>query len=388
MIYLDNAATTLIKPPGVLRNVTWAFGHLSSPGRGGHKAAMDAAQTAYECRMAASRFFNVKNPENIIFTFNATHALNIAIKSLARRGEKVVISGYEHNSVTRPLHSIGAMVSVAGSELFEPEMALMAFEKRLSDDTALVVCNHISNVFGYILPVERMIAECRERKIPFILDASQSSGHMEIDFEKLGADFVCMPGHKGLYGPQGTGLLLCARTPDALLQGGTGSHSLSPEMPQYLPDRLEAGTHNMPGISGLMAGLEFVMKKGVRNILAHERELIDFAAGELIKIDGVRVFRSDYGYCQSGVLSFIIDGIPCETVGNALASRDIAVRAGLHCAPLAHKTAGTIATGTVRVSVSYFNDKRDISALVSAVKSISRDQTLYGKLLLTPPARS
>lgn len=381
MIYLDNAATTLFKPPGVPKSVAWAFGHLSSPGRGGHKAAMDAAQTSYECRLAASKLFNVREPENIVFTFNATHALNIAIKSLARRGEKIVISGYEHNSVTRPLHTIGARVSVAGSELFEPEMALMAFDKRLSDDTALVVCNHVSNVFGYILPVERISEECRKRSIPLIIDASQSAGIIDIDFEKLGAEFICMPGHKGLYGPQGTGLLLCARSPETLIQGGTGSHSLSPEMPQYLPDRLEAGTHNMPGIAGLKAGLEFVLKKRSKSILSHERELIDFAAGELIKLDGVRVFRSDYGYCQSGVLSFIVDGIPGETVAEALAARDIAVRAGLHCAPLAHKTAGTISTGTVRVSVSCFNSKRDISALISAVRSITHDQTLYGKLL-------
>jgi cysteine desulfurase family protein len=381
MIYLDNAATTMIKPSSVPKNVNWAFGHLSSPGRGGHKAAMDAAQTAYECRTAASRLFNVKDPENVVFTFNATHALNIAIKSIVRRGEKVIISGYEHNSVTRPLYAIGAKVSVAASELFEPEMALLAFERRLSDDTALVVCNHISNVFGYILPVERIIAACREKRIPFILDASQSAGVIDIDIEKLGADFICMPGHKGLYGPQGTGLLLCAHKTEALLQGGTGSHSLSPDMPQLLPDKLEAGTHNMPGISGLKAGLEFVEKQGVKKILAHERELIDYAAGELIKIEGIRIFRSEYSYCQSGVLSFIVDGMPCETVGDALAARGIAVRAGLHCAPLAHKTAGTITTGTVRVSVSNFNTKRDINALINAVGCLIEDKTLFGKLI-------
>ncbi len=381
MIYLDNAATTLMKPPGVPKNVVRAFGHLSSPGRGGHKAAMDAAQTAYECRLAASRLFNIKEPENVVLTFNATHALNIAIKSLVRRGEKVIISGYEHNSVTRPLYSIGAKVSVAATELFEPEMALLAFERRLSDDTAAIVCNHVSNVFGYILPVERIAAVCRAMHIPFIIDASQSAGVLDIDFNGLGADFICMPGHKGLYGPQGTGLLLCANKPEPLLQGGTGSHSQSLDMPQFLPDRLEAGTHNMPGISGLKAGLEFVEKQSVKKILAHERELIDYAVGELIKIDGIHVFKSEYSYCQSGVLSFIIDGMPCETVAGALSERGIAVRAGLHCAPLAHKTAGTLATGTVRVSVSFYNTKREMYALVSALESIVHDKTLYGKLL-------
>lgn len=381
MIYLDSAATTLQKPQSVQKSMAWALGHLSSPGRGCHKAAMNAAQTAYDCRLAAAKLFNVKEPENIIFTFNATHALNIAIKSMVRRGEKVIISGYEHNSVTRPLYSIGAKVSIATSELFEPEMALLAFERRLTDDTALVVCNHISNVFGYILPVERIIEACREKMIPFILDASQSAGVIDIDFTRLGADFICMPGHKGLYGPQGTGILLCAHKTETLIQGGTGSHSLSSEMPQVLPDRLEAGTHNMPGISGLIAGLEFVEKKGVKSILAHERELIDYTADELIKMDHVRVFRSEYGYCQSGVLSFIIDGMPCETVGDVLSARGIGVRVGLHCAPLAHKTVGTIATGTVRISVSYFNTKREIHALLNAVDDIVHDKSLYGKLL-------
>ena len=370
MIYLDNAATTLVKPSGVSKNTAWAVGHMSTPGRGSHPASASAAETAYACRMAASKLFHVDVPENIIFTYNATHALNIAIKTLARRDDKVIISGYEHNSVTRPLYAIGARVSVASSELFEPEMALHAFERRLSADTALVVCNHVSNVYGYILPVERIAQACRERRIPFIVDASQSAGAIDLDFLKLGADFICMPGHKGLYGPQGTGLLLCGRKPACLLQGGTGSHSVLPEMPEELPDRLEAGTHNMPGIAGLNEGLNFVLAKGTQKIFAHERELTDMAAGELIKLDRVRVFSNEYGYCQSGVLSFIVDGMACETVGEELSLRGICVRTGLHCAPLAHKTGGTDKTGTVRMSVSAFNSKRDIRYLIGAVREI------------------
>jgi cysteine desulfurase family protein len=370
MIYLDNAATTLQKPPSVAKNAAWAIGHLSSPGRGSYSAAMSAAETAFECRTAAAELFNVKNPENVVFTFNATHALNIALKSSVHRGEKVIISGYEHNSVVRPLYAAGAKVSVALSELFEPEMALLAFERRLTDETALVVCNHMSNVFGYIQPAERIAEACRERNIPFILDASQSAGVLDIDFQKLGADFIAMPGHKGLYGPQGTGLLLCAKRPEGLMQGGTGSSSLSPEMPDFLPDRLEAGTHNMPGIAGLKAGIEFVQKKGTNKILSQERELIEYAAGELIRFDRVRVFKSEYGYCQGGVLSFVVDGMPCETVGEELSDRGIAVRVGLHCSPLAHKTAGTIKTGTVRISVSAFNTKRDISIFLNALDDI------------------
>lgn len=380
MIYLDNAATTYQKPSGVHKKVAWALDHLSSPGRGGYKAAMDAAQTAFECRVAAARLFHMKNPENVVFTSNATHALNIAIKSVIQRGGKAIISGYEHNAVTRPLYALGAKVSVAKAELFEPELALLSFECRLTEDTRLVICNHISNVFGYIQPVERIAAACREKNIPFILDASQSAGVIDIDAETLGADFICMPGHKGLYGPQGTGLLICQRQPETLIQGGTGSHSMSSDMPRILPDRVEAGTHNMPGIAGLKAGIDFVEKKGTSNILRHERALINYASGELMKLDGVRVYISEYDYCQAGVLSFIIDGMPCEAVAEALAAQDICVRAGLHCAPMAHKTAGTSITGTVRISVSYFNSKREINALLTAVEALSKGKAPAKKL--------
>jgi selenocysteine lyase/cysteine desulfurase len=183
-----------------------------------------------------------------------------------------------------------------------------------------------------------------------------------------------MPGHKGLYGPQGTGLLLCAKRPEPLLQGGTGSQSMSPDMPEVLPDRLEAGTHNMPGIAGLLAGLEYIQKKEPKKILAHERGLVEVAADELTKLDGIHVYKSEYGYCQSGVLSFVADGMSCESVEEGLSDRGFAVRVGLHCAPLAHKTAGTINTGTVRMSVSAFNTTREISAFTGAVRDILRMQ--------------
>ncbi len=370
MIYLDNAATTLHKPGAVARRTGRAVQRLSSPGRGSHQTAMAAADEAYACRDAAAKLFRVGNPENIVFTFNATHALNIAIRHFARRDDKVVVSGYEHNAVTRPLHALGARVAVAASELFEPEMALHAFERRIDTDTALVVCNHVSNVFGYVQPVERIADVCRKKRVPFVLDASQSAGVLDIDFMKLGADFICMPGHKGLYGPQGTGLLLCARRPDGILQGGTGSDSLLQDMPEVLPDRLEAGTHNMPGIAGLRAGIDFVAQKTPASILAHERALIEEAAGELIRLDGVRVYHNAHGFAQSGVLSFTISGMACEDAAQRLGQRGVAVRAGLHCAPLAHKTAGTLDTGTVRASVSSFTTHADINGFVKAVRAV------------------
>ena len=372
MIYLDSAATTLQKPSAVARAAGLAVNNLSSPGRGGHAASVRAAEAAFECRALAAGLLGVGDASNVVFTHSATHGLNIAIKSLVRPGSRVLISGYEHNAVTRPLHAIGANVTIAASELFEPEMALHAFESRLMGGLSAVICNHVSNVFGYILPIERIAAACREYRVPLIIDASQSAGMLPVDFTKLGAVFMAMPGHKGLYGPQGTGLLLCAGAPDAIIHGGTGSDSKLPGMPDFLPDRLEAGTHNMPGIAGLYAGLKFVQKKGVESILEHERGLIEKAAGGLMRLDGVTVFKSEFGYCQTGVLSFLIDGMTCETAAHELARRGIAVRAGMHCAPLAHRSAGTYETGTIRISVSVFNTRWEIGVFVGAVEDIVR----------------
>lgn len=369
--YLDSAATTLQKPKNVAEAMKKAVGTLSSPGRGGHAAAMAAAEKAYECRTKAAELFSVSNPENVVLTTSATHGLNIAIKTLAKKGSRVVISGYEHNSVTRPLHAIGAVVSVASSELFSPEQTVQAFKNKITRDTDLVVLNHVSNVFGNIQPAEQIGEICQDIGVPFILDASQSAGVINIDFTSVGADFIAMPGHKGLYGPQGTGILLCGSLAKPIFQGGTGSSSISREMPGFLPDALEAGTHNMPGIAGLYEGLDFVLKKTPEELMRHERRLIELAVKKLSEIDGVRVFSADDFRNQAGVLSFIIDRMSCEAAAEALGNHSIAVRAGLHCAPLAHETVGTLKTGTIRVSTSAFTKTRDINALCDAVKTIA-----------------
>jgi selenocysteine lyase/cysteine desulfurase len=330
---------------------------------------MRAADAAFSCRMLAADMFGVREPENVVFTSNATHGLNIAIKSLVKSGMRVLVSGYEHNAVMRPLKAIGADIVVASSELFEPEMAVFAFERKLRD-ADVVICNHVSNVFGYILPVQRIARLCDERGIPFILDASQSAGVIDIDLAQLCARFIAMPGHKGLYGPQGTGLLLCAETPVGIMQGGTGSNSLSRDMPDFLPDALEAGTHNMPGIIGLMQGMEFVHKRGAERIMEHERELIRVASDGLTMLDRVRVYRSEHLFSQGGVVSFTVRDASCEQVGEELSRRGVAVRAGLHCAPDAHRTAGTIDTGTIRVSVSAFNTKTEICRFLDILRDI------------------
>ena len=218
-----------------------------------------------------------------------------------------------------------------------------------------MICTHVSNVFGCRLPVERIAALCRERGVPFVLDASQSAGTLPVDMAALGAAFIAMPGHKGLYGPQGTGLLLCGMEPEPLLRGGTGSQSLLQVMPDQLPDRLEPGTHNMPGIAGLLEGLRFVKARGTERIAAHERRLTRQLAARLAGMPGVEVFFCPDDDSQTAVLSFRAEGWDCEELGEALAARGAAVRAGLHCAPLAHRTAGTLDTGTVRCSFSTFN---------------------------------
>ena len=374
MIYLDSAATTFQKPPSVARAMAEALNTMSSPGRGGHPLAMHAAETAFRCRSELAELFHVGDPSRVVLTMNATHALNIAIKTLVPPGGCAVISGYEHNAVTRPLAALGAKVSVADGSLFHPEAVTEAFEALVHPGVDAVICTHVSNVFGFVQPVEAVAAVCRRQGVPLMIDASQSAGILPLDLEALGAAYIAMPGHKGLYGPQGTGVLLCGRDakPKPLMEGGTGSISLSQDMPDFLPDRLEAGTHNMPGIAGLLAGVEFVRRQGTEAILRREHALTRRTAEGLAGLPGVEVFALPEGAAQAGVLSFRIPGRDAEAVGEALAERGIAVRAGLHCAPLAHRTAGTLDTGTVRVSFSTFNTLREADALVQAVEDISK----------------
>jgi len=223
MIYLDNGATSFRKPQSVQRAMQEAMARCGNPGRGSYRAAEEASRVVYGCRETAGRLFDCE-PEQVVFTQNCTHGLNIAIRSLVKPGSRVVISGFEHNAVTRPLHLMDARVMVAGRRLFDWEDTLESFAKALKNGADAAVFTHVSNVFGYILPVEEMAALCRERGVPFVLDAAQSAGTLPVHLRALGADFIAMPGHKGLLGPQGTGLLLCGRLPEPLMAGGTGGH--------------------------------------------------------------------------------------------------------------------------------------------------------------------
>lgn len=368
MIYFDSAATTLQKPVLVSKAAAAAMSTAASPGRGSHAAAMRAADIIFNCRQAAANLFQVPTPDQVVLTSNATHGLNIAIKSLVKPGASVLISGYEHNAVTRPLAAIpGVRVRVVETPLFQPEAFLDRFQKELERETpGTVICNHVSNVFGYVLPVEEVAELCKVKKIPFLLDASQSAGVYPISMEQLGAAFIAMPGHKSLYGPQGTGLLLCGQPGQPLLEGGTGSLSAQPQMPDFLPDRLEAGTHNVPGAAGLLQGIRFVQETGLKNIRTHENRLKSMAADGLRRLSPVEVFDKG-GPVQAGVLSFRVKDMDSSAVGDMLSKHQIAVRTGLHCAPLAHRTAGTQETGTVRLSFSAFNHEREVEAFLKVM---------------------
>ncbi|MDR1693095.1 MAG: aminotransferase class V-fold PLP-dependent enzyme [Oscillospiraceae bacterium] len=367
LIYLDNAATTLHKPPEVGQAVLKAINTCGGAGRGGHEAAQKAAEALFSCREEAASLFRMEGPERVILTSNATHALNIAIKGLAKPGKNVLISGYEHNAVVRPLKSLERLMIktvTLTTPLFEPEAVLQAFGEALDDSVGLCVCTHMSNVFGFVFPVEKIAALCKERGVPMIVDASQAAGLLPIDGDLY--PYWCMPGHKSLYGPQGTGLLLIppGGSLPPFMEGGTGGDSRSLGMPEYLPDRLEAGTHNAPGAAGLAAGLRFVRKNGYD----YADSLLKKAVETVVGIRGIRVYARLS--CQKALFSFTVDGKDSETIAAALSEREIAVRGGLHCAPLAHISAGTDAQGTVRVAFSYTNRPADVTALARALQAI------------------
>ena len=364
MIYLDHGATSFPKLPAVRAAMLEAMQTCANPGRGGHPAAMTAAERVYACRELAAKMFCCQ-PEQVVFTANCTHGLNIAIRTLVEPGDRVLISGFEHNAVTRPLHALGAKMIVAGRRLFDPADTLQAFEGALRTRPKAAVFTHVSNVFGYILPVEEMAALCRKYGIPFVIDGAQSAGVLPLSLQDLGADFIAMPGHKGLLGPMGTGLLLCGRLPKPLLCGGTGSNSMDAAMPDFLPDRAEAGTVNVPGIAGLAAGMRYVNKLGVDRIRMRQQRQAKCCAEGLRRL-GFAVFAGEH---QSGTVSFL-PGMDCQEGAQKLAEAGIAVRAGLHCAPLAHESAGTLHTGTIRISFGHDASDSQSRAFLQAAKQL------------------
>jgi len=375
MIFLDNAATTFRKPPNVYKAVQSTMHTCASVGRGSYESAQAAASKVLECRLELQKLFNLKDPASAAFTYNATMALNMAIKGLAYDGAKVLISGYEHNAVVRPLDALrnrNVIYEPVCAPLFEPEKLIENFRHALSKGADLVVCNHVSNVFGYILPIYEIDELCDAYGVPLIVDASQSAGILPIDVQKFkAARFICMPGHKGLFGPQGTGVLICLDDEaSTIIEGGTGSDSASAAQPGYMPDKFESGTHNVAGIAGLCEGIRFVRHEGFARIRQHEHTLIAHAANSLKKLGNFDVYYAPDMKLQSGVLSFVPKSVTPERFCELMGSAGISLRAGLHCAPLAHRTAGTFDTGTVRLSVSPLNTMRDIDRFLTAASAV------------------
>ena len=364
MIYLDHGATSFPKPPAVEAAMARALRTCGNPGRGDYGPARAASEQVYRCRELAAAMFGCL-PEQVVLTANCTHGLNIAIRTLVEPGDRVLISGFEHNAVTRPLHALQAQVTVAGRRLFDWADTLSAWEAGLKTGPKAAVVTHVSNVFGYILPLEEMAAMCHRYGVPLIVDAAQSAGMLPLNFAALGADFIAMPGHKGLLGPQGTGLLLCNRLPKSFLCGGTGSNSLEQEMPDFLPDRAEAGTLNVPGIAGLTEGMRYVNRMGMEQILRRQQRQAEICIRGLQEM-GFTVFAGPH---QTGTVSFL-PGIDCQRAAGELAKADLAVRGGLHCAPLAHESAGTLDSGTVRISFGHDASDRQSQAFLRAVRKL------------------
>lgn len=374
MIYLDNAATTLQKPAQVKEAMVEAFENCANSGRGGYGSSLKAAEYVYRARERIATLFGVEDCQQIIFTYNATYALNMAIKGVATRGS-CIISGYEHNSVVRPLAQLrknGISCYIARGRLFDRQDMIKKFTSQIKRNTKLAVMTHVSNVFGYILPIREIDEICYKKGIKLIVDASQSAGSVPLKMSELRACVcICAPGHKGLYGPQGTGILVCKNGEElkTIIEGGTGSMSSEMSQPDFMPDRLESGTQNIPGIAGLSEGVDYVNNVGVEKIGKHEKKLISYLAKELCKCKSVKVYAATDENLQGGVLSFGSDMLSADEIANKLSEFDIAVRSGLHCSPVAHETVGTQG-GTVRVSVSNFTTENDILFFLEKIKKI------------------
>lgn len=380
MIYLDNAATTFPKPPSVSAAVNEALRvYGANPGRSGHKQSMRSAKEIYECRVKAAALFHAENEENVVFTLNCTHSLNIVLKGLLKSGDHVVTSDMEHNSVMRPLYELAKKgVTFTQAKVFpgDNDKTVDSFRNAIGPDTKLVVCTHASNVWGARLPIGRIGALCHEYGIQFMVDAAQTAGTLPLDMQEMRIDYLCTAGHKGLYGPMGTGLLItgCADKLSTLTEGGTGSSSISYEHPLQMPDKFESGTPNLPGIAGLKAGISFVSRVKQENIAQHEMELVRRLYDKFANMNTVILYTEKPALDHfAPVLSFNVKEIDSETVAEYLnRNYDIALRAGLHCAPAAHSAMGTLEMGAVRVSPSYFTNAAQIDRLALGVMRIRK----------------
>ena len=375
--YLDNAATSFPKPKNVSIEVARCINtYCGNAGRGSHKLSLFAAQKIYDCRDAICSFINAPTPESIIFVPSCTFGLNLIIKGILKQGDHVLVSDMEHNSVYRPISKLKKEGKIT-FDIF-PALSLSdksndnilnEIKKKLRTNTKLIICNHQSNICSYYLPIEKIGAFCKENHILFAVDSAQSMGHLQIDMQKMNIDFLCAPGHKGLYGLQGSAFIALNNSTllDTLIEGGNGINSLDPYMTDIVPERYEAGTLPLPCIVGLFEGIKEVSRIGTKYIHSQEEELFKYARDGLMNIKGVCVYAPNF---VGSTLLFNIDSLTAEKVSSALDEQNICSRAGFHCSPLAHTALGTQNSGAVRISFGIFNTKTDINKLFSVISKM------------------
>lgn len=374
MIYLDNAATSFPKPPQVIRAVSGTLEKLGvNPGRGGHRLAICAGRIVEACREEAAQLMNIEHPERIIFTKNCTEALNIAIAGTLHQGDEVLCTHGEHNAVMRLLQRYVTLGQIAVKVLPPDAMGIVqphTLQKFISPRTALVIACHASNVTGVIQPVSRLGAVCLENGVPFLVDAAQTAGVLDVSPAALHADMVAMPGHKGLLGPHGTGILALADgvSPEPLMLGGTGSASESMTQPDMLPDRYESGTLNLPGIAGLLAGLRFV-RQHQSEIREYEHHLNQLFRKRIAGLPNMALLGHPDAPAV-GITSFVSTVMDAGQIADGLDASGVAVRGGLHCAPAIHTWLGTLKSGAVRVSPGIYNteeEMEDVAAILARI---------------------
>lgn len=372
MIYLDNAATTFPKPAKVTEAVHDCLTrYCGNPGRGAHPLSLACAEKIFDCRAALADFFGTGSPERISFTYNTTHALNLALKGLLGAGDHILISELEHNAVRRPLCALHRTRGISFESFpvvgLSPMQILDEITRRLRPQTRAIVCVHTSNICSISLPLAEIGTLCQSRNLLFVVDAAQSAGHLAIDMRQMQIGVLAAPAHKALYGIQGAGILALGEgvDPAPLFEGGSGSDSLSEEMPALPPERYEAGTLATPAIVGLLVGLEFVKECGLSALHAKEKELFCAARERLESIPSLTVYEREE---EGSVLLFNHAEYAPEEIAHRLAKENICVRAGYHCAPLAHEALGTLSRGGVRLGFGAFNTTAELDALWKALK--------------------
>jgi cysteine desulfurase/selenocysteine lyase len=378
VIYLDNAATTFPKPPKVTEEISRCLSeYCANPGRGGHEMSMTSGRAVMEARETIANFFNIQNSLQLCFTKNATEGLNIAIQGALENCDHVITTCMEHNSVFRPLKSLERerqieITIVRGDEFGELDLA--DIRNSIQKNTKMIICTLSSNVNGIINPIQEIGQIAREHGILFLLDGSQGAGSIPIDVLDMNVDMLAFPGHKGLLGPQGTGGLYVkdGLKISSLLYGGTGSHSENPYQPEDMPDLMESGTLNTPGIVGLRWGIEYINSIGIRNIHQRKFKLVQRLYEGLAELPGIKFYSKNSPDNNSGIVALNFEGIASTEISYILDKNyQIETRAGLHCAPLAHETLGTIKTGLVRFSVGCFNTEDEIDFTIKALREIS-----------------